>query len=330
MGIEDDVFKIRIGVVGVGGGGSNTVQRLSSFGLEAAELIAINTDKKHLSTMNPNIKTLLIGGPLTKGLGAGGYPEIGERAAAYSKKEIREMLHDFNLVFVCAGMGGGTGTGAAPAIAEEAKALGAMVISIVTYPFRMEKVRLKVADEGLRKLKANSDVAIVIDNQALVEAYPNLAMPQAFMLADEITSKAIRGITEALTIPGLMNIDFADLQNIISSSGKSGFISLGYASGPGRVEEVVRNTMESKLLRMNYENAKGVLLHITGGGSLTLGEASEIATKASEKASNAQVTIGARIDPDFGDKVELIAIFIGDDSTPSSSEDNPSIGLDSL
>ena len=306
-----ELFKPRICVVGVGGGGNNTVHRISGMDIKGASLFAFNTDAKQLGMMKTNIKTLMLGNTLTHGLGAGGYPEIGEKAAELSRMEMNVLLKDMNMTFLCAGMGGGTGTGAAPIVGRIAKENGAIVIGIVTIPFSLERVRLETARKGIEKLKNNLDTLIIIDNQKLVKLYPNLPIEKTFALADEITAKAVRGITEAITQPSLINTDFADVRTIMTGGGMA-MISVGSASGSNRVEEVVANTLKNKLLDVDYSDATGVLLHITGGKSLTLGEANQIGTKLTERSSpNANVIWGARLDPGYEDMVEVIAIFTG-------------------
>ncbi|MDE1762490.1 MAG: cell division protein FtsZ, partial [Candidatus Micrarchaeota archaeon] len=270
-----ELFKPRIAVAGVGGGGNNTVQRLSSLDIKGAGLFAFNTDNKQLQTLHPSIKKVALGYSLTHGLGAGGFPDMGEKAAELSRTEIDILLRDTNLLFLTAGMGGGTGTGAAPVVAEIAKQNGAIVVGIVTIPFSLERSRLNTAKKGLEKLREHVDTLIVIDNQRLVTLYPNLQIEQAFKVADEITSKAVRGITEAITQPSLVNIDYADVRTIMQSGGLA-MISVGSGQGPNRVEEVVQNTLKNKLLDVEYEGATGVLLHITGGPDMTLGEANKI------------------------------------------------------
>ncbi len=331
---EYDLFKPRIGVVGVGGGGNNTVQRLSNVDVRGAALLAFNTDAKQLNMMNPNVTKLMLGSALTRGLGAGGYPEIGEKAAEISRNEIEVLTRDMNMVFLCAGMGGGTGTGAAPIVGRVVKDNGAIVIGVVTIPFSLERVRLETARRGIQKLRQHLDTLIVIDNQKLVNLYPNLPIEKTFALADEITMKAVRGITEAITQPSLINLDFADVRSIMSAGGLA-MISVGSARGTNRVEDVVRDTLKNKLLDVDYSNATGVLLHITGGPSLTLGEANAIGEKlTANSAPNANVIWGARLEPNAGDSIEVIAIFTG--VTGSSvigheddSRSNP-LGLDSI
>ncbi len=310
---EDDsvLFRARIGVCGVGGGGSNTVQRLTRMNVQGAALIAVNTEQRHLSGIDPSVRKILIGGPLTRGMGAGGFPQMGAKAAEYSKDELDAALKDFNLVFITAGMGGGTGTGAAPVIANICKNNGAIVIGIVTVPFSLERVRLGLAKQGIEELRKSVDTLVVIDNQKLVEVYKNLALDQAFKIADEITSRAVRGITETITTSSLINLDFADVRNLMQGGGLA-MISVGEAHGPNRVNDVVKNTLDNKLLDVDYETATGVLMHITGGANLTLGEANTIGNLLTERLSkSATVTWGARLDQSYGDKIELIAIFTG-------------------
>ncbi len=308
---SEDMFKARIMVCGAGGGGSNTIQRLSKMGILGASLIAVNTDAKHLNGMDPSIKKILIGGALTRGLGAGGFPDIGAKAAEYSRSEIDSALRGCNLLFLTAGMGGGTGTGAAPIIADTAKRNGAIVIGIITFPFRLERVRLQVAKKGIEELSKSCDTLIVIDNQRLVDVYPNLAIDQAFKVADEVSSRAVKGISETINTPSLINIDFADIRSIMNNGGIA-MISVGEGKGANKVNDVVRETLSNKLLDVNYEGTKGILLHIRGGEDLTLGEANEIAGRLTEQAApNANVIWGARIDPAYNGKVEVIAIFTG-------------------
>ncbi len=233
MGMQSEdleLFKPKIAVAGVGGAGTNTVHRISTLDIKGADLFAFNTDAKQLNMISPRIKKLVLGQSITHGLGAGGFPEIGAKAAELSRNDADLLLKDINLLFLTAGMGGGTGTGAAPVIADVSKRNGAIVIGIVTVPFSLERVRLEVAKKGVEELKKNVDTLIVIDNQRLVTLYPNLQIEQAFMLADEITAKAVRGITEAITQPSLINLDFADVRTVMNAGGLS-MISVGSASG---------------------------------------------------------------------------------------------------
>ncbi|MCL4404562.1 hypothetical protein M1583_01045 [Candidatus Marsarchaeota archaeon] len=217
----------------------------------------------------------------------------------------------FNLVFIGAGMGGGTGGGAAPIAASIAKENGAIVIGIVTFPFRLEKVRLQVAMKSIQELRKNVDTLIVIDNQRLVSLYQNLALEQAFKVADEVAYRAVRGITETVNTPSFINLDFADVKAVMNSGGLA-MISIGEGKGTNKVEQAVEDTLRNKLLDVDYDGATGVLMHITGGEDLTLGEANEIGRKLTEHISqNANVLWGARVDPEYNGRIELIAIFTG-------------------
>ncbi|MFH1285898.1 MAG: cell division protein FtsZ [Candidatus Micrarchaeota archaeon] len=301
----------KIVVAGVGGAGCNTINRLARSGVRGAELIAINTDKKHLSIVSESAKRVLIGPSLTKGLGAGGFPEIAAKAAEASRAELEAAFAHTDLLFLCAGMGGGTGTGAAPIIADIAKAQGAIIVSVVSFPFMLERARLKKAEEGLENLRKSADTVVVIDNNRLVEFVPNLPIDQAFNVADEITARAVRGITETITTPSLINLDFADVRAIMQGGGIS-LIAVGEAKGPNRARDIVQNTLHHRLLEVDYNDATGVLLHLTGGADMTLGEANQIGETLTENVhQNANVIWGARLDPSFSGKIEAIVIFTG-------------------
>ena len=302
---------VKIGIVGVGGGGCNTIKRLLDYGMKGPELVAINTDRIHLDTIKSPAKKILIGQSITKGLGAGGYPEIAQKSAEASKPEIESILSDFDLIFLVAGMGGGTGTGAAPVVAEIAKKNGALVVSIITYPFRIERARLEKAKKGIEELKKVSDTIVVIDNQKLLDFVPNLPIEQSFMIADEITARAVRGITETLLHPSLINLDFADLTTIMTGGGFA-MIAVGEGKGIDRVEEVVKTTLDNRLLDVDPKGAKGVLLHITGGPDLTLGDANTVGEKiTAEVDPYANVIYGARMDQSYLGRIEVIAIMTG-------------------
>ena len=332
----EEIFRTNIAVCGVGGGGSNTVQRLSKIGVQGASLIAVNTDSRHLGSLDASIRRILIGGALTRGLGAGGFPEMGAKAAEYSRRDIEAALQDCNLLFVAAGMGGGTGTGAAPLVADIAKSNGGIVIGIVTFPFLLERVRISVARKGIEELRKHVDTLIVIDNQRLVDVYPNLAIEQAFKVADEVASRAVRGITETINTPSLINIDFADIRNIMNNGGLA-MISVGEGRGNNKVEDVVSNTLKNKLLDVDYEGATGILLHIRGGEDMTLGEANEVGRRLTEmSAPNANVIWGARVDPTYNGRIEVIAIFTGVKSPQilgdeaGRADSSGALGLDTL
>jgi len=302
--------KVKITVAGVGGGGCNTIHRLSKMGIKSAETIAINTDRLHLNTVDAN-RRILIGAQITKGLGAGGFPEIAHKCAHASKDKLIEVLSNTELLFLCAGMGGGTGTGAAPVVAEIAKAQGAIVVGVVTYPFNLERARAEKARWGIDNLKQHCDTVIVIDNNRLVSVAPNLPMNQAFNFADEITARAVKGIADTIMFPSLVNIDFADVRAIVGNAGVS-MISVGEGRGNDRVERVVRATLEHPLLDVDVAGAKGALLHISGGTNLTLGEATTIGEKLTEAFDdNANVIWGARLSPELQDTVSVTAVMTG-------------------
>jgi cell division protein FtsZ len=301
----------KILVIGVGGAGNNTVNRMARVNVAGAELIAVNTDKQHLSIMHDSIKKLLIGQSVTRGLGAGGYPEVGTKAAEVSRAALSKVMEGTDMLFLTAGMGGGTGTGASPVIADIAKEQGAIVIAMVTYPFRMERARLIKADDGIERLRKVADTVVIIDNNRLVELVPNLPIEQAFSVADEVISRAVKGITETITTPSLINLDYADVRSIMTAGGVS-VISVGESRGHSRVEEVVEDTLKNSLLDVDYTGAKGCLIHITGGPDLTLGDANEIGERLTE-AIDPQATViwGARIIPEYEGRVEVIVIMTG-------------------
>jgi len=301
----------KIMVIGIGGGGSNAVNRIANMGISGAMLVAVNTDKQHLAMMSDELTKILIGKSVTRGLGAGGYPEIGAKAAEVSRSALEEILDGVDMLFITAGMGGGTGSGAAPIVAQIAKEQGAIVIGMVTYPFALEKARLIKAEEALEALKKNSDTVIVIDNNRLVELVPNLPIQDAFKVADEVIARTVRGITETITQPSLINLDYADVRSIMTGSGLS-VIAVGESKSVNKVDEVVEDTLKNALLDVDTNGATGVLIHITGGAELTLGEANAIGEKLTEKVDpKAQVIWGARVDPTFDNKIEVIAIFTG-------------------
>lgn len=307
----EDFGAPKIIVVGVGGAGCNTVNRLADMGVAGAHLVAVNTDKQHLAIINDELTKILIGKSVTRGLGAGGYPEIGAKAAETSRPALEEVLGGVDLLFLSAGMGGGTGTGAAPIIANIAREQGAIVIAMVTYPFSLERARIVKAEEGLNTLVRCCDTVIVIDNNKLVELVPNLPVQEAFKVADEVVARAVRGITETITQPSLINLDFADVRSIMGNKGLS-MIAVGESKGVNKVDEVVDDTLNNTLLDVDITGAQGVLIHITGGTELTLGEANAIGEKLTEQIDpKATVIWGARVDPTYENKIECIVIFTG-------------------
>jgi cell division protein FtsZ len=308
--LEIDPSEVRITVIGCGGAGTNTVTRLHDMGIRSAKTISINTDAKHLSICKADRK-LLIGAQLTHGLGAGGYPEVGMKAAEASKDKIIESLDGSEIVFVTAGMGGGTGTGSAPVVAQEAKKQGALVVAMVSFPFALERARLAKADWGLQELSKHCDSVIVIDNNRLAKCVPNLPINQAFAFADEIMAKAVKGISDTVTLPSLVNIDFADIRAVLGGAG-TGVIALGEGKGNNRVNDVIQSTLSHPLLEVDFAGSKGAILHIAGSPEMTLGEVNAIGEGITEQFDkNANVIWGARVDPALGDRITVTAIITG-------------------
>jgi len=311
----DDEFEgvdyLKLVVLGSGGAGNNTVNRLQHIGIDGAELIASNTDKQDLKKLDGNITKIMIGAKLMRGLGAGGFPELGEKAAEASRHELADLLANTHLLFLTAGMGGGTGTGSLPVIAEIAKEEGAIVVSIVTFPFELERARLDKARSGIEKLRKVADTVIIIDNNKLVEYVPNLPLDKAFSVADEVVARAVKGITETIMEPSLVNLDFADIKAVLDR-GEVAVISVGDGEGPDRVEKAVESTLQQPLLDVDYSDASGALIHITGGEDMTLGEANRVGELITrELKPEATVTWGARVNPNLHDKIEVIAIITG-------------------
>ncbi|MBI5159279.1 cell division protein FtsZ [Candidatus Micrarchaeota archaeon] len=303
--------QIKIVVVGVGGGGNNTINRLVRAGVKGCELVAVNTDKQHLSVIDESVKKLLIGKSITRGLGAGGYPDVGAKAAEVDRGALEKELSGAHLVFICCGMGGGTGTGAAPIIAEIAREQGAITVSMCTYPFNLERARRLKADEGLAKMRKNADSVIILDNNRLVQLFPNLPMNEAFSVADEILARAIGGLVWTITQPSLINIDFADVRSIMGGGGV-GFIAVGEGRGTDKVTGASEGVLKNRLLDVDFEGAGGALIHISGGSDLTLGDAIKAGEIITERMdSNANVKWGARLIPGYDGKLEIVAIVTG-------------------
>ena len=299
-----------IKVIGCGGGGTNATNWLFKKGVQGAEIMAINTDKQHLDLVEADRK-LLIGRDLTRGLGCGGFPEKGREAAKEQLGELKEMLRGADMVFIAAGMGGGTGTGCAPVVAAIAKEEKAIVIGAVTMPFEIERARIEKAEYGLQQLRDVCDTVIVIDNNRLVKIAGNLPIQQAFAVANELVSTMIKGIVEIIAVPSLVNLDYADVKAIMSN-GDVSVVGIGESGSERRVEEAVKRALGNPLLEVTYEGATGALIHITGGADLTLDEvnkAGEMITQALD--SDANVIWGARIAEDMRGKLRIMAIITG-------------------
>ncbi|MCQ1537157.1 cell division protein FtsZ [Methanosarcina sp. KYL-1] len=300
----------RIMIVGCGGAGNNTVNRLYNIGIEGAETVCINTDKQHLDNVRAD-KKILVGKTLTRGLGAGGYPETGKKAAELARGTLEEVLKDVDLVFVTAGLGGGTGTGVAPVVAEVAKEQGAIVVGMVSSPFRVERARIFKAEEGLEDLRRAADTVIVLDNNRLLNYVPNLPIDQAFSVMDQLIAETVKGITETITVPSLINLDYADIRTIMSCGGVAVML-VGESKSQDKSTEVVRTALNHPLLDVDYKGATGSLVHVTGGPDLSLKEAEEIASMLTyELSTSANVIWGARIRDDYEGKVRVMAIMTG-------------------
>src|SRR3989339_1947542 len=299
-----------IKVFGCGGGGSNMTTWLYKKGVKGAEIIAANTDKQHLDMMSAD-KKILIGRDLTRGLGAGGYANVGMEAAKEQLPEVKDSLKGADMVFVCAGMGGGTGTGAAPVVAQAARDVGAIVIGTVTSPFSIERARVDKAEFGLQQLRAVSDTVIVIDNNRLVQIAGNLPVQQAFAVANELVATMIRGIVETIAVTSLVNLDYADVKAIMTNGGVAA-IGVGSSDGERRVEEATKRALTNPLLDVSYKGATGALIHVTGGPDMTLDEVNrcgEVVTEALDP--DAQVIWGARISDDMKGKLMVMTIITG-------------------
>jgi cell division protein FtsZ len=303
--------KARIKVIGIGGGGNNTLNRICEIGIEGAETIAINTDVQDLLQTKAE-KKILIGKETSKGLGAGAVPKVGEAAAKESEVELKQAIKDSDLVFITCGMGGGTGTGAAPAIAEIAKKSGALVVGVVTVPFSMEgSRRYDNAQYGLKKIEKFVDTLIVIPNEKLLEVAPNLPLHTAFKLADEVLTNAVKGITELVTRTGLMNLDFADIKTVMSDGGVA-MIGLGESDSDNKAEESVERALNNPLLDVDLKGAKGALVNVTGGPNMSLEEARIIVEKVSENLDDdAHLIWGAQIMEDLDKVIKTMVVITG-------------------
>ncbi|MFT4244415.1 MAG: cell division protein FtsZ [Candidatus Woesearchaeota archaeon] len=305
-----EVGQARMIVVGCGGAGQNMIDWLYSKGVQGAEIVAVNTDLQDLKLKQAD-KKILVGKEVTRGLGAGGRPEKGAEAAQESAQEIKEAIQGADMVFVCAGMGGGTGTGVAPAVAKIAKDMGAIVIGVVTMPFNIERARIDKAEFGLKKLRSACDTVVVIDNNRLVKIAGQLPVKQAFAVANELISVMIKGIVEIISTPSLVNLDFADVKAIMSSGGVA-TVGIGASDTNRRVEEAVAEALENPLLDIDYKGATGALIHITGGEDMVLEEinrAGELITHHLHHDAN--VIWGARVDESHNKRITIMSITTG-------------------
>ena len=316
-----------IKVIGVGGAGNNAVNRMVDCGIRGVEFIAVNTDRQALQMSKAGTK-IQIGEKITRGLGAGANPDIGAQSAEENKSEIAETLRGADMVFVTAGMGGGTGTGAAPIVAQSAKEMGILTIGVVTKPFTFEgKKRLSQADRGIESLKTKVDTLVVIPNDKLLQIIDRkTSIVEAFRMADEILRQGVQGISDLIAVPGLVNLDFADVKTIMLNTGMA-HMGIGRASGENRAEDAAKQATESPLLETSIEGARGVIINITGGPDLGLHEvntAAELVQRSVDPEAN--IIFGAVIDPDMKDEIVITVI-----ATEFEKEKNmPNMNVDSL
>ena len=309
----------QIKVIGVGGAGNNAVNRMIQYGLSGVEFISINTDKQALYLSRANEK-IQIGEKVTKGLGAGALPEVGTKAAEESRDEIIAAIKGSDLVFITAGMGGGTGTGAAPVIAQCARELGILTIGVVTKPFSFEgRRRMQNAENGIEQLKQSVDTLVIIPNERLLAVVGRAALVDAFKVADDVLRQGVQGISDLISKPSLINLDFADLRTIMRQTGLA-HMGIGYADGDKRALEAARQAIESPLLETTIDGARGVLINVTGGPDLGLAEINEAAHLIQDAADpEANIIFGADISEDMGDGVRITVIATGFDGVPQQN-----------
>ena len=330
--VETSNYLAVIKVVGVGGGGVNAVNRMIDAGVRGVEFIAVNTDAQALSMCDADVK-IHIGGTITKGLGAGADPRVGRDAAEESREELKEAVRGADMVFVTAGEGGGTGTGAAPVIAQIAREQGALTVGVVTRPFSFEGAqRTRRAEDGIAELQKQVDSVIVIPNERLIQVVERrTSIIDAFRMADDVLRQGVQGITDLITVPGLINLDFADVRTIMQDAGAS-LMGIGTASGENRAAEAAKAAISSPLLETTVAGATGVLLNITGGSDLGLFEIDEAAGIIRQAAhDDCNVIFGAVIDEGAGDSLRVTVIATGFDgseaaASPQSQADAPRFG----
>ncbi|MGB0204594.1 MAG: cell division protein FtsZ [Neptuniibacter sp.] len=301
-----------IKVIGVGGGGGNAVKHMESGDLEGVEFVCANTDAQALSSMST--KLIQLGNTLTKGLGAGANPEVGRQAAIEDRERIADMLQGADMVFITAGMGGGTGTGAAPIVAEVAKELGILTVAVVTKPFPFEgRKRMNIAIEGIKELRENVDSLIIIPNEKLMQVLGrNCSLLNAFQSANDVLKGAVQGISDLITRPGMINVDFADVRTVMSEMGMA-MMGTGCAKGEDRAAEAAEAAIKSPLLdNVDLRGASGILVNITAGMDLSLGEFTEVGNQIEEYASeNATIVVGTVIDPELSDEIKVTVVATG-------------------
>jgi len=317
MARPDDQVMARIKVVGVGGGGCNAINRMIEAGMTGVEFLALNTDAQALGLSQAE-RVLQIGEDLTRGLGAGADPDVGKKAAEESRQDILKSLDGADMIFITAGMGGGTGTGGAPVVAEVAKERGALTVAVVTKPFGFEgRKRMRIAEQGIAAIREHVDTVIVIPNQRLLDvARKDTRLEDAFRMADDVLRQGVKGISDIIMVPGLINVDFADVKAIMVNAG-SAMMGIGQASGENRAETAAREAISSPLLEETIQGARGVLFNITAGSDLTLAEVNEAAEViyGATDIDDAQIIFGAVTDPALGDEIRITVLATGFDGT---------------
>ncbi|MFP4169571.1 MAG: cell division protein FtsZ [Methanomassiliicoccales archaeon] len=305
--IEEEIRPLKILAIGCGGAGCNSIHRLNGLGLEGAETVAVNTDLRHLQVIQAD-KRLIIGREITRGLGAGGDPHTGMVCAYNASQPLNQILQGADLTFITVGMGGGTGTGAANVVAELAKRHGSLVVTIATTPFEFEGSRMQAASEGLRRIEPYSDTLLVVENDRLLDMVPNLPVKEAFAVMDMLISEIIRGLIEAITVPSLINLDFADLCSVLREGGISTLL-YGENEDP---QGVVEDAFNNPLLDIGLDGAKGALIHITGGPSMTLRKVNKVIKGITEHFDpDANIICGARVEEDCGRNIKVMAVVTG-------------------
>ncbi|NLX49212.1 MAG: cell division protein FtsZ [Methanospirillum sp.] len=304
-------LRTEIVVIGCGGGGSNTITRMMEEGIHGARLIAVNTDAQHLSRVQAD-QRILIGRQRTRGLGAGSLPQIGEEAALETEEEIRRAVSGADMVFITAGLGGGTGTGCAPVISKAAREEGALTIAIVTLPFVAEgAIRMENAEAGLERLRDVADTVIVVPNDRLLEVVPRLPLYAAFKVADEVLMRAVKGITELITMPGLVNLDFADVRTVMERGGVA-MIGMGESDSEDKAIDSVKKALRSPLLDVEISGATAALVNVVGGPDMTMEEAEGVVQEVYNRIDpNARIIWGAQIDPDMEHKMRTMLVVTG-------------------
>jgi cell division protein FtsZ len=304
-------LKTEIAVIGCGGGGSNTISRMMEEGIHGAKLIAINTDAQHLIRTHAD-QRILVGRQRTRGLGAGSIPQIGEEAALENEQEIRAIVSGCDMVFITVGLGGGTGTGVAPVVAKAAREEGALTIAVVTLPFNAEgSIRMENAEAGLERLRDVADTVIVVPNDKLLEIVPKLPLYAAFKIADEVLMRAVKGITELITMPGLVNLDFADVRTVMERGGVA-MIGMGESDSEDKAADSVKKAIRSPLLDVDISGATAALVNVVGGPDMTMEEAEGVVQEVYSRVDpNARIIWGAQIDPAMQNKMRTLLVVTG-------------------